>query len=114
MRRASTRRNLYAFLAEKYKVTEAYVRLVVFRSKLTSREHSLMCVFFVEEDDTSAKVCITYTRREKPSNAPVFITIAFFFKGKFAEYAFFCFPLLIPFSDGVHTLYQPKKGRQLC
>ena len=28
MRRASTRRNLYAFLAEKDKVTEAYVRLV--------------------------------------------------------------------------------------
>jgi len=57
-RRASTRTKIYKDLANKFRVTEAYVRLLVSRAGLTSREHSLMYAFSVEEEEALANVCI--------------------------------------------------------
>ena len=88
-RRASTRTSVYRYLAEKYEVTEAYVRLLASRAGLTSREHSLMCAFSEEEEDALFKVCIAYARRGEAFTIPDFITIASFFKGKTEKCVFF-------------------------
>ena len=110
-RRASTRRNLYPFLAEKYEVSRAYVRLVASRAKLTSREHSLMCVFSEEEEDALVKVCIAYSRRNEAFTIPDFITIASFFKGITEKCDFFSRSFVRTFRGRHSDLLKIQKGK---
>jgi len=110
-RRASTRTKIYKDLANKFRVTEAYVRLLVSRAGLTSREHSLMYAFSVEEEEALANVCIAYARQGKPFTIPDFIAIASIFKGKTNNGDFFSRYFVRSFHHRHSDIISVRKGK---
>ena len=111
MRKSSTRTNVVRFLAEKYEVTEAFVRLVLSRAGLTCRTHSLMCVFSQEEEDALVSVCIAYARRQEAFTVRDFIAIASFFNGKTKESEFFSCSFLRTFRGRHSDIISVQKGK---